>query len=163
PSLFGGARVVVVHSAQDAKKELAAALLDYLGTPEPGVTLVVTHAGGAKGKALADGLRDAGAAVTSAAKITKARERVEVRRAGGRCGAPAAEALIAAVGNDLRDLAAAAAQLVADTGGKIEVATVARYYRGRAEVSGFTVSDAAIVGDVPGALESLRWALQVGV
>jgi DNA polymerase-3 subunit delta len=67
------------------------------------------------------------------------------------------------VGNDLRDLAAAAAQLVADTDGRIEVATVARYYRGRAEVSGFTVSDAAIVGDVPGALESLRWALQVGV
>jgi DNA polymerase-3 subunit delta len=168
PSLFGGLRVVVVHGAQDAKKELAAALLDYIAAPEPDVVLVVTHAGGAKGKALADGLRDAGAAVTSAAKITKPRERVEfvraeVLRAGGRCGDPAAEALIAAVGNDLRDLAAAAAQLVADTDGKIEVATVARYYRGRAEVSGFTVSDAAIVGDVPAALESLRWALQVGV
>jgi DNA polymerase-3 subunit delta len=168
PSLFGSLRVVVVHAAQDAKKELAAALLGYVATPESDVVLVVTHAGGAKGKALADGLRDAGAAVTSAAKITKPRERVEfvraeVLRAGGRCGEPAAEALIAAVGNDLRDLAAAAAQLVADTDGKIEPATVARYYRGRAEVSGFTVSDAAIVGDVPAALESLRWSLQVGV
>jgi DNA polymerase-3 subunit delta len=168
PSLFGGVRVVVVHAVQDAKKELAAALLEYVANPEPGVVLVVTHAGGAKGKPLADSLREAGAAVTSAAKITKPRERVEfvraeVLRAGGKCGEAAAEALIAAVGNDLRDLAAAASQLVADTGGKIDVATVSRYYRGRAEVSGFTVSDAAIIGDVPAALESLRWALQVGV
>src|SRR5262249_23642151 len=75
----------------------------------------------------------------------------------------AAEALISAVGTDLRELAAAVAQLVADAGGRIDVATVSRYYRGRAEVSGFTVADAAIVGDVAGALESLRWALQVGV
>ncbi len=168
PSLFGGVRVVVVLAAQDARKELAAALLDYAKAPEPDVILVVTHAGGAKGRALADGLRDAGAAITSAARITKPRERVEfvkaeVQRAGGRCADAAADALIAAVGNDLRDLAAAATQLVADTDGRIDVATVARYYRGRAEVSGFTVADAAIVGDVPLALESLRWALQVGV
>ena len=40
---------------------------------------------------------------------------------------------------------------------------MARYYRGRAEVSGFTVADAAMVGDLPGALEALRWALHVGV
>jgi DNA polymerase III subunit delta len=41
--------------------------------------------------------------------------------------------------------------------------TVSRYYRGRAEVSGFTVADAVMVGDVAGALEALRWALQIGV
>jgi DNA polymerase III subunit delta len=40
---------------------------------------------------------------------------------------------------------------------------VARYYRGRAEVSGFTVADAMMVGDIPAALEALRWALHVGV
>ncbi len=168
PALFGGLRVVVVRGAQDARKELAAALLEYAGQPEPDVRLVVTHAGGAKGKALADGLRDIGATVTNAAKLTRHRERIdfvreEFRRAGARCPEEAAEALLAAVGTDLRELAAAASQLVADTGGHIDVATVSRYYRGRAEVSGFTVADAAIVGDVAGALESLRWALQVGV
>jgi DNA polymerase-3 subunit delta len=126
------------------------------------------HAGGAKGKAFADGLRDAGALVVNAGRITRHRERVdfvrdEFRRLGGRCPENAAEALLAAVGNDLRELAAACAQLMADTGGKVTAETVARYYRGRAEVSGFTVADAAMVGDVPGALEALRWALQVGV
>jgi DNA polymerase-3 subunit delta len=130
--------------------------------------LVLTHAGGAKGKALLDGLRDLGATVTNAAKITKHRERVEFvrdefRRVGAKANEDAAEALLAAVGNDLRDLAAACAQLTADTGGRVDVAAINRYYRGRAEVSGFTVADAAIVGDITGALEALRWALRVGV
>ncbi len=168
PSLFGGRRVVVVRSGQDAKKDLIAALLDFARDPEPDVTLVVTHVGGAKGKALADGITAAGATVVPAAKISRARERTdfvraEFQRLGGRCPEDAAEALIAAVGTDLRELAAAASQLVADTGGQINAATIARYYRGKAEVSGFAVADAAMVGDVPAALEALRWALQVGV
>jgi DNA polymerase-3 subunit delta len=168
PSLFGGRRVAVIRDGQDAKKDLVAAVLGYARHPDPDATLVVTHAGGAKGKAFADGLRDAGATVVPAAKISKHRERVdfvrgETRRLGGRCAEDAAEALLAAVGNDLRELAAACAQLVADTGGRIDAETVARYYRGRAEVSGFTVADAVMVGDVAGALEALRWALQVGV
>ncbi|HKD97544.1 MAG TPA: DNA polymerase III subunit delta [Micromonosporaceae bacterium] len=168
PSLFGGGRAVVVRSGQDARKEFAAALLEYARNPDPDVTLVVVHAGGAKGKALADGLRAAGAEVVSAARLTRHRERVdfvrgEFRRLGGTCPEDAAEALIAAVGNDLRELAAAVAQLVADTGGRVTAEVVGRYYRGRAEVSGFTVADAAMVGDVPAALEALRWALAVGV
>lgn len=168
PSLFGGRRALVVRSGQDAKKDLVAALLAYARDPDPEVTLVVTHLGGAKGKALADGLRQAGATVVPAGKLTRHRDRVdfvrdEVRRLGGRCPEEAAEALLAAVGNDLRELAAACSQMVADTGGRLDAAVVARYYRGRAEVSGFTVADAAMVGDLPGALEALRWALHIGV
>jgi DNA polymerase-3 subunit delta len=168
PSLFGTRRVVVVRRTEDAKKDLAAALLDYAKDPDPDVRLVAVHAGGAKGKALAEGLRNAGAEVVTATKITRHRDRVdfvrgEFQRLGGSSGADAAEALIAAVGTDLRELAAAAAQLTADTNGRITAETVSRYYRGRAEVSGFAVADAAMVGDVPGALEALRWALQVGV
>jgi DNA polymerase-3 subunit delta len=168
PSLFGGRRVLVVRSGQDARKDLVAALLAYAKNPDPDVTLIVAHVGGAKAKAFADGLRTAGATVVSVARLKGHRERVafvreEIRRLGGRCADDAAEALIAAVGNDLRELAAACSQLVADTDGRIGVDTVARYYRGRAEVSGFTVADAAMVGDVPAALEALRWALHVGV
>jgi DNA polymerase-3 subunit delta len=168
PSLFGGVRIVVIRDAQDAKKDLVAALLSYAAEPESDVVLVLTHAGGAKGKALADGLVEAGAQVASAARISKHRDRIEfvreeIRRLGGKCDDAAAEALLAAVGNDLRDLAAACSQLVADTEGRIDKVTIARYYRGRAEASGFTVADATIVGDLSGALEALRWALHVGV
>lgn len=168
PSLFGGARVLVVRRGQDARKDLVTALLSYVADPDPDVTLVVTHAGGAKGRALSDGLRQVGARVVPAAKVNRHRERVEfirteVRNLGGRCSDEAAEALLAAVGNDLRELASACSQLVADTGGTVDAATVSRYYRGRAEVSGFTVADAVMVGDIAGALEALRWALQIGV
>ncbi|SBT64910.1 DNA polymerase III, delta subunit [Micromonospora sediminicola] len=168
PSLFGGRRVLVLRSGQDARKDLSAALLAYAKNPDPDVQLVVLHLGGAKGRAFADGLRSAGATVVPAAKLKGHRDRVafvreEIRRNGGTCTEDAAEALIAAVGADLRELAAACSQLVADTDGRIGADTVSRYYRGRVEVTGFTVADATMVGDVPGALEALRWALHVGV
>jgi len=90
PSLFGGRRVLVIRSGQDARKDLIAALLAYAKSPDPEVTLIVTHLGGAKGKALADGLRTAGATVMPAAKLKGDRERIafvrdEFRRNGGRC------------------------------------------------------------------------------
>ncbi|MGC4758807.1 DNA polymerase III subunit delta [Micromonospora trifolii] len=168
PSLFGGRRLLILRSGQDARKDLVAALLAYAKNPDPEVQLLVLHLGGAKGKAFADGLRTAGATVVPAAKLKGHRDRVafvrdEIRRAGGKCTDDAAEALIAAVGNDLRELAAACSQLVADTDGRISAETVSRYYRGRVEVTGFTVADATMVGDVPAALEALRWALHVGV
>ncbi len=168
PSLFGGARAVVLRDGQDARKDLVTALLRYAADPDPDLCPIVRHAGGAKGRALADGLKAAGATVIAAAKLTRHRDRVafvrdEIRRLGGRCAEDAAEALITSVGTDLRELAAACSQLMADTGGRIDANTVARYYRGRAEVSGFTVADAAMVGDVPAALEALRWAIQIGV
>ncbi|MEU8660459.1 DNA polymerase III subunit delta [Actinoplanes philippinensis] len=168
PSLFGGRRVLVIRSGQDARKDLIAALLAYAKSPDPEVTLVVTHVGGAKGKAFADGLRAAGATVVPVMKLKKDSERIafvrnEFRRHGARCDDSAAAALLQAVGTDLREIAAACSQLLADTDGKITEAVVARYYKGRAEVTGFAVADAAMVGDLPGALEALRWALHVGV
>jgi DNA polymerase III subunit delta len=168
PSLFGGRRLLILRSGQDARKDLVAALLAYAKNPDPDVQLLVLHLGGAKGKAFADGLRAAGATVVPAAKLKGHRDRVafvrdEFRRAGGKCTDDASEALIAAVGNDLRELAAACSQLIADTDGRISADTVSRYYRGRVEVTGFTVADATMVGDVPAALEALRWALHVGV
>ena len=168
PSLFGGRRVLVIRNGQDARKDLVTALLAYAKNPDPEVSLIVGHPGAAKGKAFADGLRAAGAQVVAVARLKGERERVafvrdEFRRHGGRCDEATAAALIEAVGNDLREVAAACAQLLADTDGKISPAVVARYYKGRAEVSGFTVADAAMIGDVPAALEALRWALHVGV
>src|SRR5512142_1724429 len=63
PSLFGGPRAIVVRAGQDAKKDVSAALLAYAGDPDADVLLIVAHLGGAKGKALAEGLRKAGARV----------------------------------------------------------------------------------------------------
>ena len=70
--------------------------------------------------------------------------------------------LIEAVGSDLRELAAATSQLVADTDGTVDESAVRRYYRGRAECPGFAVADKAVAGDRAGALEALRWAQLAG-
>jgi DNA polymerase-3 subunit delta len=166
-SLFGGLRAVVVRAAQDLSDELRDALIHYVAHPMDDVVLVVAHNGAVRNRKLADALRAAGARVVTIAKITRPRERhdfvvAEVRRAGGRIGDTAVTALLDAVGSDLRELAAVCEQLVADTDGPIDEAAVHRFHRGRAEASGFAVADAAVAGDLAGALTLLRQALETG-
>ncbi|MQA14976.1 MAG: DNA polymerase III subunit delta [Pseudonocardiaceae bacterium] len=168
PSLFAEGRVIVLHAAHEAGKDTAEAILDYARTPAEGIVLVVVHAGGNRGKALADGLRKADAAVTECPRITRFEDRAafvreEVRGSGRRITADAVTALLDAVGSDLRELAAAAGQLAGDTTGTLDEAAVRRYHRGRAEVTGFSVAEKVMAGDRAGALETLRWALQLGV
>jgi DNA polymerase III subunit delta len=168
PSLFGGARAVVIRGAQDASKELAAALERYAAAPAPDTVLVLTHAGGAKGKALLTALTGRGAQVIRCAKVSRADERIdfvrgEFRKLGRKADQGSVRALIDAVGNDLSELAAACAQLASDVAGAVDQETVARYYRGRAEATGFSVADRAVEGRLGDALEQLRWALATGV
>jgi DNA polymerase-3 subunit delta len=171
PSLFGGGLVVVVRAAQNASKDVAAELARYARNPAPDVVLVLTHAGGAKGKELLAATRGSGARVIECPKVTRFAERLdfirsEFRRAGARADDGAARALLDAVGSDLRELAAACDQLATDAqdaGGGIDETVVARYYRGRAEATGFTVADRAVEGHLAQSLEQLRWALATGV
>src|ERR1700729_1253501 len=167
PSLFGGGAVVVVRNAQNAGKEVAAELTKYARSPAPDAAVVVTHAGGAKGKALVTDLAKGGARQVDCPRLTRAGERTdfvrnEFRRVGRQADADAVRALLDAIGGDLRELASAVDQLASDTTGRISAATVARYYRGPAEATGFSVADHAVEGRLNEALEPLRWALATG-
>ncbi len=168
PSLFGGAGLVIIRAVQDATKDIAAELARYAAAPAPDMVLVLTHSGGAKNKALLASLAAAGARRVDCPAIKRFGERLdflraEFRQAGRKADEGGLRALLDAVGNDLRELAAACSQLSADTTGPISQAVVARYYRGRAEATGFTVADRAIEGKLADALEQLRWALSTGV
>jgi DNA polymerase III subunit delta len=168
PSLFGGHRLVVITGAQESAAALADYLVSYAQDPDPDLTLVLVHHGGKRNEALLKAFRTAGAAVDDCPKISSAGERVgfvrnEVRHAGGRITPDAVTALLDAVGNDLRQLSAAASQLVSDFGGVIDADAVARFHRGQAEVTGFTVAERVLVGDSAGSIEMLRWALDRGV
>ncbi|MGV9303049.1 DNA polymerase III subunit delta [Nonomuraea sp. NPDC003727] len=169
PSLFGDRSVVVIRSAQDLSKEVITEVVGYAKNPGDDTVLVLVHPGGAKGKALVDGIKKTKAEVVTVSKLTKPAERLdfiksEIKRAGRTITGDAAQALLDAVGNDLRELAAACSQLVFDTEGKsIDLNAVARYHKGRAEVSGFTVADSAVEGRLADALEQVRWALSTGV
>ncbi|RJO69877.1 DNA polymerase III subunit delta [Nocardia panacis] len=168
PSLFAEDRVIVLESAAEAGKEAVGVITAAAADPPTGVVLVVLHSGGGRAKALAPALQKSGAQVHSCAKLTKSGERAEFvraefRTAGVRVSGEVVQALLESVGSDLRELAAACSQLVADTGGKVDVAAVRRYYSGKAEVSGFDVADFAVAGDRPAAMEALRWANDRGV
>src|SRR5215472_952468 len=167
PSLFGGDSVVVIRSVEDATASLAEELRKLAASAASDVSLVLTHSGGAKNKALLDDLTAAGARRIDCPTIKRFGDRMdflrgEFRRAGRRPDDGGLRALLDAVGTDLRELAAACSQLAADTTGVISQAVVARYYHGRAEATGFAVADRACEGDLPGALEQLRWALATG-
>ncbi len=168
PSLFAEVGLIVVRSAQDVVVAELPAIEAFLADPVPELTLVLQHAGGAKGKALLAAAQKAHAHTIECGKVIRADERAdfvrsEARRAGATISADAVAHLIDAVGGDLRELASVTAQLASDSAGTIDVRTVAAYHRGRAEVTGFAVSDRAVVGDVPGAMETLRWARSIGV
>jgi DNA polymerase-3 subunit delta len=168
PSLFGEARIVVVRSAQDAPKDVAAAIVSLAESGDESVGLVVSHAGAAKGKALLESLKGAGARVVDVPRVRSQRDREqfvadEVAAAGGSIDRDAAADLVASIGTDLRELATACTQLVADCGHRVSADHVSAYYRGRAESTGFAVADKACEGDVAAALETLRWAFATGV
>jgi DNA polymerase III subunit delta len=167
PSLFGGDCIVVIRSAQDAGKDVSAELVRLARSQAPDVFLIITHAGGAKNKALLGDLLSAGARRVDCPSVKRFGERMdflrsEFRRSGRKADDSGLRALLDAVGTDLRDLAAACSQLSADTTGVINQAAVARYYQGRAEATGFSVADKACEGNLAGALEQLRWALATG-
>lgn len=168
PSLFAEDRVIILEAAAEAGKDAVAVITEAAQDPPEGVVLVVLHSGGGRAKALAPALQKAGAVTHDCAKLTKATQRVEFvrgefRNAGVRVSGEVVQVMLEAVGSDLRELAAACAQLAADTGGKIDIAAVRRYYSGKAEVSGFDVAELAVAGDRPGAMEALRWANDRGV
>ena len=167
PSLFADARVVVLEAAAEAGKDAVALIGSVAADLPPGTVLVVVHAGGGRAKALADQLKKLGAEVYPCARITKAAERADFVRREFRAlkikvGDDTVTAMLDAVGSDIRELAAACSQLVADTAGEVDAVAVRRYHSGKAEVKGFDIADKAVVGDVAGAAESLRWAMMAG-
>ncbi len=168
PSLFAEPRVLVIRALQDLAKETTDAVVALVEDDEAELALVAVHAGGAKGRAALEALKGVGAAVVAVPKITSVRDREqfvadEVKQAGGRIDREAAADLVAAIGTDLRELATACAQLVADVGKGIGAAEVATYHRGRVESSGFTVADRAVEGNAAAAIETLRWAFATGL
>jgi DNA polymerase III subunit delta len=168
PSLFSSIRVVVVLGLEDLPDEAHDGLVQYAAAPADDVGLVLVHSGGQKGSGLLTKLRK----VPTVTEVKSASMRPsefsrfvsgEVRRHGGRIAEDAAELLVQAVGQDLRALAGAAAQLASDFPSEpLTEAVVRRYFGGRAEVKSFAIADAAIFGRTSTALEELRWALDNG-
>ncbi|RFD27110.1 hypothetical protein MUBE_00100 [Mycobacterium uberis] len=167
PSLFADERIVVLEDAAEAGKEAAALIVSAAADIPHGTVLVVVHSGGGRAKALASELQSLGATVHPCARITKISQRIdfvrkEFRSLQVKVDDETVTALLDAVGSDVRELASACSQLVADTAGDIDTDAVRCYHSGKAEVKGFDIADKAVAGDVAGATEVLRWAMMRG-
>lgn len=167
-SLFSSDSVTVINDIGSTPPELADALLEAALHPSDDLALVVVHAGGVKGKGLLDKLKKAKLESFEAAAIKPWEVSQFVIAEAKRLKVPmrqdAAQTLVDAVGSDLRALAGAVDQLRSDTeGAEVTPDVVQRYFAGRAEVTSFAVSDAALAGQASLALERLRWALGTGV
>jgi DNA polymerase-3 subunit delta len=168
PSLFSSTRCVVVLGLENLPDESVDGLLAYAAAPVDDVAVVLVHGGGQKGSGVLNKLRKIDTVTEVKSEELRPSEypgfvAAEVRSHGAVIEQEAAAALVQAVGQDLRSLAAAADQLANDFPGEtLTEDKVKRYFGGRAEAKSFAVADAAFWGRRRPALEELRWALDGG-
>jgi len=170
PSLFGEYRTIVLREIQELAQELQEEITEYLTNPDESVHLVLWHKGGVKGKALLDKVKKLKPEIIQVEAIKKDGDKAqfvhdEFARAGRKITVDAVQALVDALGSDLRELSGAASQLASDTAASktIDVDDVEKFQRGRVETTGFDVADATLDGKTDLALITLRQALTSGV
>ena len=168
PSLFSEPKLIEVSGLATMNDDSLQDALAYLLDPAPEVTLVLIHNGGTRGKKLLDAMKALGVPRIECLPLKKDAEKTQFVSAEftlnkRRIDAQAIRALVAAVGANLSELAAACSQLIADTTGMVSTDDVDKYYGGRVEATAFRVADAALAGNGPVALSTLRHALATGV
>lgn len=169
PSLFATTRLVEVRQLGDVPEDSHDGIVAYATTPDADVALVLVHSGGQKGSGLLNKLRKLPTVHEHKSEQVKPANLVgfvmeEGRKIGGQVDRDAADALVEAIGGDLRALAAAVEQLTHDFPGQpLSTEIVGRYFSGRADVKGYVIAEHALSGRTAQALEELRWALEVGI
>lgn len=167
PSLFGERKLIEVEGLESMNDAFLADALAYLARPEPDAVLVLRHGGGNRGKKLLDAVKSAGWPMVDCQPLKKEADKTafvvaEFKAASRRIEPAAVQSLVNAVGASLAELAAACSQLIADAAAAVDADMVDRYYGGRVEASAFKVADAAMAGNAPLALSTLRHALATG-
>ena len=170
PSLFGESRIVVVKGIQDLPAEVSDELAEILETQDENLELLLWHKGGVKGKALLEKIKKSKPRTIPCDVIKKESEKAdfihsEFKRLGRKVSVDGAQALLDALGSDLRELSGAISQLATDVAGSkpIDAIDVEKFQQGRIETTGYDVADAALDGKREAALIALRHALQTGV
>jgi DNA polymerase-3 subunit delta len=192
PSLFGERRVLVIRGLGMGRADedseagdgeaaegttgagaLDAAVLDrivrHAASSDPDVHLVLVHREANRGRAALTAVKKAGARFIECKKVKGARGFTDfVAAEFGVQGRPISgdvpAAVVLAIGQDLRALAAAVSQICTDAAGagRIERLDIERFFAGRVEADGFVIADAVIEGRTPAALGLARHALAVG-
>ncbi|MCU0297138.1 MAG: hypothetical protein MUF33_01310 [Candidatus Nanopelagicales bacterium] len=157
--LFGTRNILVVTDV-DAIGDSLDALLDSAASSP----VIAHHRGGRGGQAALKELKKQAQTTIECAPLKKGRAlsdfvTTEFKRHKRRITSDALTLLIEAVGTDLADLSSAAHQLTSDSqSDPIDADVVGQYFRGVAELSGYQVADAVMLGRPADVLHRLRQA-----
>lgn len=157
--LFGTRSILVVTEADAVGDNL-----DALIAAGDGSLVVAHHRSGRAAPAALKALKKAAETVLDAQPLKKGRPlsdfvTTEFKRNKRRITSDGLQLLIEAVGTDLADLSSAAHQLSSDSDANpIDATVVGRYFRGVAELSGYQVADAVMLGRPREVLQRLRQA-----
>ena len=168
PSLFSERRGLIIRDLQDLPEDSKDEVTRYLDSPDSFTTVVFVHKGGVKGKALLDAIKKLKPEIIACEPIKKEAEKEEFVRnlfldLQRKATPGAISALVAALGNDLRELQSAIGQIAADApAGTIDEVMIDKFHQGRVETTGFDVADATLEGNLPAAFIALRSALETG-
>jgi DNA polymerase-3 subunit delta len=168
PSLFSEKRALILRDVQDLPEESRDEITRYLDKPEASTTVIFVHKGGIKGKALLDAIKKVKPEIIACEPIKKEAEKQEFVRdlfldLKRKATPGAINALVGALGNDLRELQSAVGQIAADApAGTIDELIIDKFHQGRIETTGFDVADAALDGNLSATLIALRSALETG-
>ena len=170
PSLFSAAKLIEVTGVESATSEFVVDLEKYLQVLEPEIWILLQHSGGNGGKKVVSLVEKTGMPIVICDKVKypSGHEKLVVAEAidaGGEITPAAAAKLVDAFGERLSDLLAATRQLVQDTGPKVDLDGVEKFFQGRAEITVFQVADLAVNKDIDRtrSLVLLRQAFAAGV
>ena len=164
PSLFGEARLIVIHGAAEGLKE---DLKLYLEQPADLVTVVVrlSNLVGHSGSIRKDLAKSA--LVVTCEELKKDSERIdfvnkEFKAAKVAIEPAAVRALVGAFNSDLGELGAACSQLATNFE-KVSLSNVEETFGGRVETNAFKIADAALSGNATEAIRLFRHGFATGI
>lgn len=161
PSLFEGARLVVVREAEALKTAAIEQIARWAGEESEGARLALVAGKGPKLEKGLAGLADVTKVQAPPPWEVSKWVAQRVRRLGRQMSAEAAQALVEAVGTDLRELDSAIELLCGAVEGTIELPDVGRYFRGL-ESQVWTFVDSVLERDRATALRHLHALLAQG-
>ena len=170
PSLFGGMSLIILDNLNVAEEKINPNFVNYLKNTDLNLLenyfLILIHRGGSGGMGILKSLRTAKVKEIKAEKFKKSEEyeawiKNEFRNKKRKITVEVAALLKAAVGEDLRELAAAVSQLTNDVlSDPISEIDIMQYYQGIAEIRSYEIADAILNKKASKALNLLYASLE---
>ncbi len=167
-SLFADQKLLVITDLGDMSDDFAHDFEAYVASPMSEVWVIATQGKGRRGARVLRAITQANYPTIDCKAPKGASEKAalvasEVRAHGGTIDPAAASELVAALGDNIEEMLASAAQLVADAGGHITQSAVHTFHRGRVETKPWDVAQSLAERDFIRSMILVRQAFAVNI